>query len=53
MKRTKKLTKHQAQQLGLQSALLSEKCTGRIAGTKTFPSCTQPTIVAKTVRTFI
>lgn len=53
MSKIKKLTRHQAQQLNIKSAFLSEKCTGRISIAKQYHQFSKPDTVAKTTRVSI
>lgn len=53
MSKIKKLTRHQAQQLNIKSAFLSEKCTGRISIAKQYHPFSKPDTIAKTTRVSI
>lgn len=53
MSKIKKLTRHQAQQLNIKSAFLSEKCTGRISIAKQYHQFSKPDTIAKTTRVSI
>ena len=47
------ITKQQAQKVGMKSAFLNSKCTGRVAVTNTYAGIAKPKPVAITTRTSI